>query len=73
MDVDDGYILWTGIWKGNSLFILWDDSMHDSVIALLHFAALGNSKGSPSSGSDYGTWLTYRMLSRHSQDDRVPT
>jgi len=55
MDVDDGYILWTGIWKGNSLFILRDDSMHDSVIALLHFAALGNSKGSPSSGSGYGT------------------
>jgi len=58
MDVDDGYILWTGIWKGNSLFILRDDSMRDSVIALLHFAALGNSKGSPSSGSGYGTWLT---------------
>ena len=58
MDVDDGYILWTGIWKGDSPFILWDDSMHDCVIPLLYLAALGNSKGSPSSGSSYGTWLT---------------
>ena len=35
MDVDDGYILWTGIWKGDSPFILWDDSVHDCMIDCL--------------------------------------
>jgi hypothetical protein len=40
MDVDDGYILWTGIWKGTLLFTLRDYSY-----IRLCFAALGNSKG----------------------------
>ncbi len=35
MDVDDGYILWTGIWKGKLPFIFWLYSMHDSVITSL--------------------------------------
>lgn len=32
--------------------------MHDSVITSLLVAALGNSKGLPSSGSRYGAWFT---------------
>jgi hypothetical protein len=55
MDIDDGYILWTGIWKGESpYFATWcvDDAYH-SVLAFV--SALGNSKGVfclPSLGAD---------------------
>lgn len=33
MDVDDGYILWTGIWKGKLFFIFWDDLMYNRVFS----------------------------------------
>jgi hypothetical protein len=38
MDIDDGYILWTGIWKGESLLSF--PHLYSSTIS-----ALGNSKG----------------------------
>jgi len=42
MDVDDGYILWTGIWKGR---ILWDYSVNERVITSLRsFHSLGEFK-----------------------------
>jgi hypothetical protein len=66
MDVDDGYILWTGIWKGTLPLTPRNHFMHGSLV----FTALGNSKGLPHSNSHCGT-LAYSMLSRHSEDDRV--
>lgn len=33
MDVDDGYILWTGIWKGTLPYILRDYFMHDGFVS----------------------------------------
>jgi hypothetical protein len=32
MDVDDGYILWTGIWKGTSPLIPQDHVVHDNLV-----------------------------------------
>jgi hypothetical protein len=32
MDVDDGYILWTGIWKGTLPLIPEDRVMHDDLV-----------------------------------------
>ena len=51
MDIDDGYILWTGIWKGaraesgaarSSLLILFHAML---LLPLDPFLALGNAKG----------------------------
>ena len=42
MDIDDGYILWTGIWKGTVLKPCVDLMIQ---ITLPSLAALGNSKG----------------------------
>jgi hypothetical protein len=39
MDIDDGYILWTGIWKGECTTLYY---LHDLASI---FSALGNSKG----------------------------
>lgn len=33
MDVDDGYILWTGIWKGMLLLTAWDHFIHDDFVS----------------------------------------
>lgn len=33
MDVDDGYILWTGIWKGKSPYTPWDYFMYDGFVS----------------------------------------
>ncbi len=33
MDVDDGYILWTGIWKGTLPLNLRDYFMHDGLMS----------------------------------------
>lgn len=41
MDMDDGYILWTGIWKG---LCGWLDVT--SQISIILKSALGHSKGS---------------------------
>jgi len=45
MDIDDGYILWTGIWKGSSN-TLYDKNPNSTR---LYRSALGNSKGLRSS------------------------
>jgi hypothetical protein len=47
MDVDDGYILWTGIWKGTLPLLLWTILW----MMALCLIALGNSKGLPSLNS----------------------
>ena len=44
MDIDDGYILWTGIWKGDSSVPVIARSRF-SLTHALRTAALGNSKG----------------------------
>jgi hypothetical protein len=33
MDVDDGYILWTGIWKGTLPYTSRDYFMHDGFVS----------------------------------------
>jgi hypothetical protein len=43
MDIDDGYILWTGIWKGQCLAI--DDQRSTYIYMIIIYIALGNSKG----------------------------
>lgn len=42
MDIDDGYVLWTGIWKGA---ILSDLNIVSCLYTDLQRVALGNSKG----------------------------
>jgi hypothetical protein len=42
MDVDDGYVLWTGIWKG--MYCIQHRGSHGPSLLSLP-AALGNSKG----------------------------
>jgi len=41
MDIDDGYILWTGIWKGGFHSPCYGTNVADIILSL----ALGNSKG----------------------------
>lgn len=47
LDMDDGYVLWTGIWKGERFFFLGaPGECFPEIAFLLFFLALGNSKGS---------------------------
>lgn len=43
MDIDDGYILWTGIWKGECTTLYY--FLHDLTATASILSALGNSKG----------------------------
>lgn len=67
MDIDDGYILWTGIWKGELIlpttnFVCIDDGS----------VALGNSKGTVKRTSIlFSRVLTCHTLSRHCENDRL--
>lgn len=68
LDMDDGYVLWTGIWKG-SIHIL-RSTIRPANLGLL--TALGNSKGT-SVALRLRSCLTRPLrCSGHCQDDRVP-
>jgi hypothetical protein len=55
MDIDDGYILWTGIWKGARFSLLLCHPNYSPV----HNPALGNSKGERDLASPCVLHLTY--------------
>lgn len=65
MDIDDGYILWTGIWKGASPFVCpaWRRAVLTAV------AALGNSKGVSQVVLALGAGCS-RCPSGHRENDR---
>ena len=42
MDIDDGYILWTGIWKGEEWRLV---ILHHLLMFTVYHKALGHSKG----------------------------
>lgn len=51
MDIDDGYILWTGIWKG-ALYFLFLSMVSVDPSTFISEIALGNSKGVCQSSSN---------------------
>lgn len=57
MDVDDGYILWTGIWKGNFFFVFRSTGcVTDDFLVAFHSPR--EFKRLAISCCHHGTWLT---------------
>lgn len=68
MDMDDGYILWTGIWKG---LCGWLDVT--GQISIILKSALGHSKGSLNKLQKENPSVTSSVASRHRKISRIRT
>ena len=69
MDMDDGYILWTGIWKG-SCHLMAGGYLDRQLKYLTRFPALGHSKGNLNDVLGGSAYLSFPP-SRHRENGGI--